>query len=264
MSELSKLIEQLKISRDHSLQESIGYILKKYSINDTWVYSVWKGSTSELITHEVNGKQFIPIFTDRELIQAKGNDVIQTSINKLIEPLLQNPKLGGIELNPFVHGFCIETGSLLEMIFGGREYYQLERKDWGKGIPEYSESDVLDEKSLLDFGIEVFGNYCQRNNILDMFCSNDIDACPNVLIKKDGKLAFVLVETAIAPKMPELSLERRQLLSTRAKHFDFDCYYAAIGFGSSDPERFDKSLALRGDGFLANFEGLQKIEPFYN
>jgi len=263
-SKLTKLVEELKLSRDSSLFNKIGDVLKEYSINDVWLSTIVNSKTQAILTHNVNGREFIPLFSDQHLVQAKGNSVIVTSINKIIEPLLQNPKLGGIEINPFVHGLCIETGTLLQMIIGGRKHYEEERVDWGKGIPNYSDDDILDKQSLLDFGIEIFGGYCNNADILDMFCSNDLNACPNVLIKKDGKLAFVLVNAAVAPDMPKLNYEDRKLLIKRAKQFGFDCYYAPVGIGAADPERFDKSLALRGDAFYANFEGLEKVEETYN
>lgn len=35
--------------------------------------------------------------------------------------------------------------------------------------------------------------------------------------------------------------------------------FASVGFGSTDAERFDASLALRGDGYYANFTGLEVL-----
>jgi len=259
-NKLTKLVDESKSSKDSLLFNKIEDVLKEYSANDTYLSTIVDSKTNNVITRNVDGKAYIPIFTEQDFIHADGNSIVTTSVNNLIKPLLYNPKLGGVVLNPLENGICITIDTILQMIFGKREYYKEEKHEWGKGIPSYTKEDILDKKSLLDFGIEVVSNCCNNIGIKNIYYSNDINACPNMIIKKDGKPAFVLVNVTVAPEMPKLGFKDRELLLKRSKQFGFDCYYAPVGIGAADPERFDKSLALRGDAFYANFVDLEKIE----
>jgi len=265
-TELTKLVEQLKLNpKDITLFLQIGRIIKQYSLGDKWVPTIVDKNDNSLKFHEVRGMNFIPIFSDEEYIITKGEGVLVTSINKMLAVLINNPDLGGIEIDPFKIGMCIETSSLLQMIFGGYENYQLEKKDWGPGIPKYSQADLLDEKSVLDFAIQAVLEYCVREEtITPLFRTNDLDACPNIIACVDGKPSFIFAEGGLYPKVPALSFEKRRVLTERAKHFGYGCYYAPVGFMSCDTERSEKGIALRGDGYYIRFLGLEKVEDLSN
>lgn len=113
---------------------------------------------------------------------------------------------------------------------------------------------------MLNLGIGYFGTECKEKNIPFLFCTNELDACPNVIIIYNGKPAFVYVDVSRAPHMPTLSKEKKEKLLARGAQFGFDCYYASISIGSGDKERFDNKILLKGEAYIHAFDGIQKIE----
>ena len=134
------------------------------------------------------------------------------------------------------------------------------KKDWGIGIPEFQKSDLMTEHEKLNFAREIVFNYeINPNGYEVVTASEELIKIPNYVLKKDGFTIFVVVEAAIAPDMPKLTPDKKSLLLSQAKNFNVICYYAPVGFGSVDPERFEASLALRGDRFYANYCGLERV-----
>lgn len=134
-------------------------------------------------------------------------------------------------------------------------------KKWGPGIPEYSQSDLMTEEEKLDFAMQVVNEYeFKPNGYKIVAANNNPSVSPNFVVEKAGKLYFIKVGVAIAPDMPTLTDAQRVNLYAHAQSHKAECYFAPVGFGASDSERFDASLALRGDAFYANYVGLEKIE----
>ena len=132
---------------------------------------------------------------------------------------------------------------------------------WGKGIPKYTDDDVMTESELLDFAMQNVKQFeLDKNNYKIISASNKIGVYPNFVVEKDETLYFILVKADIAPNMPELTDNDITIMLEQSKKFKAIPLFAPVGFGSSDPDRFDKSLALRGDGFLCNYVGLQEIK----
>lgn len=90
--------------------------------------------------------------------------------------------------------------------------------------------------------------------------SDDVNSIPNFVVIKDGRVCFIIVHVAVAPNMPALNERLKINILRHAEKFNATCYYAPVGFGSSDGERFMASLALRGDGFYSNFRGLEELK----
>lgn len=133
--------------------------------------------------------------------------------------------------------------------------------NWGAGIPKYDESDIITEKELLDFAMQNVREFeLQKNGWKIVSESNNLDDCPNFVVTKDGAKYFILVKASIAPEMPTLSDDEKNIMIEYSTSNNAIPLFAPVGFGSTDPERFEKSLALRGDGFYCNYVGLQKIE----
>ncbi len=132
---------------------------------------------------------------------------------------------------------------------------------WGKGIPKYNKEDIMTKEELLDFAMENVAIYeFDKEGYMIVDSDNTIGAYPNFIVEKDNKTYFVLVKADIAPKMPKLSEKDRKEMIKEAKEVDAIPMFAPVGFGSSDPERFEASLALRGDGFYCNYKGLEEIK----
>ena len=104
----------------------------------------------------------------------------------------------------------------------------------------------------------------KEETITPLFRTNELEACPNIIARIDGKPAFILAEGDLYPKTPELSFEKRKVLTERAKQFDYDCYYAPVSFMPGDLLRAEKGIALRGDSYYIRFLGLEKVEDLTN
>lgn len=132
---------------------------------------------------------------------------------------------------------------------------------WGKGIPAYQEEDLMTKQDLFDFAQEVvWENEVESKGYEVLAANNYLDKLPHMVLKKDNQIYFILVEAAIAPDQPALDPRRKANLLNQARKFDAICYYASVGFGSLDEVRFKASLALKGDGYYANYIGLQLVE----
>ena len=137
---------------------------------------------------------------------------------------------------------------------------ELKQKDWGKGIPKYKEEDLMTQEELLDFAMQIVKQFELDKNGFELISANNkIGFYPNFVVKKDDILSFILVKADIAPRMPELTVEDRRIMLEQSKKFNAKPLYAPVGFGSTDSDRFDKSLALRGDEYYCNYVGLEEI-----
>ncbi|NCB42804.1 MAG: hypothetical protein EOM59_09310 [Clostridia bacterium] len=127
------------------------------------------------------------------------------------------------------------------------------------GIPKYSQADLMSEQEIHDFGIEIVFGFLKAEGyaILDVQTEKGIH--PSIIANKKGKLYIIEVSTEIAPKMGELpGLLKSQLIEHGAKMNAIPCF-ASVGIGSCDGKRFEASIALKGDGFYANFTGLEYL-----
>ncbi|MBQ9979520.1 MAG: hypothetical protein IJP23_00445 [Oscillospiraceae bacterium] len=134
-------------------------------------------------------------------------------------------------------------------------------RDWGKGIPEYNESDIMTSDELLNFAMDIVEKYIiEENNYEKVFETSEPGEYPNFIVQvEDGVLWFIIVKAAIAPREPYLIPEVKQLILEHGEKHNAVCFFAPVCFGSQDEERFKASLALRGDGFYTNFKNLEEI-----
>ena len=135
------------------------------------------------------------------------------------------------------------------------------KRKWGKGIPDFKEKDLMTEKELLTFAMEVVYKYEIEPNGYDIIAATDeVGKMPNFALKRDGAVSFIIVEAAIMPKMPALEQGAMTRILEHAKAYNAECYYAPIRFGACDPERCEACLALRCDSYNAYYCGLKLIE----
>ncbi len=136
-----------------------------------------------------------------------------------------------------------------------------ERKNWGKGIPRYIEEDLMTKEELLDFAMQIVKQFeLDKKGFELVSANNKLGIYPNFVVRKDNTLLFILVKADIAPRMPELTEDDKKIMIEQSKKYDAIPLFAPVGFGSTDPERFDKSIALRGDSFYSNYVGLEEIK----
>lgn len=141
-------------------------------------------------------------------------------------------------------------------------FINCKKRNWGSGIPEYSKSDLMTSEELYDFALDIVVQFeikahdCYK--LLD--CNPSKDSFPSIVAEAKGKLIFILVEADVAPKMPKLTSERKEAFIKHCKKFNALAFYAPVGFGACDSERFDKSLALKGDAYYANYISLEPLD----
>ena len=137
-------------------------------------------------------------------------------------------------------------------------FIKCEKRDWGKGIPNYKQEDLMSKEEIYDFALEAVCNYeSKQHKIISV--SPNLNSIPSIVMEIEGKLSFVLVEADIVPNIPTLDSRKKMLFINHSKNFDANIYYASVSFGSKDAERFEKSIALKGDGYYCRYLGLEKI-----
>lgn len=134
------------------------------------------------------------------------------------------------------------------------------RKDWGIGVPQYAADDLMTPEEVHDFALEVIFNFLNEDgyNILEI--NKEYGQNPSFICEKNGvKYAFI-VKADISPFHPILSFEERVLTFKYCKQKKLVPVFCPVEFGSTDGIRFDKSIALVGDGYYCNFKGFEFIE----
>ncbi|MHB1154978.1 MAG: hypothetical protein ACYC00_21960 [Eubacteriales bacterium] len=133
-------------------------------------------------------------------------------------------------------------------------------KNWGKGIPKYQSSDLMTESELQNFAMQIVKEYeIDKNHYEILATTDELNKVPNFVIKISNTICFVVVKADIAPNMPILTNDEKVNILNHAKQFNAKCYFASVGIGSCDADRFNASIALRGDGFYSNYRGLEEI-----
>ena len=207
-----------------------------------------------------NGRPYFVLFTAEEEIKLEnGVDLAVTDMRKLIDTLYGNPAIAGIAVDPFGdEPLFLRLGDIENMteIPNPRKI----KRDWGKGIPKYVPSDVMVPEEILEFAFSIIEDYLERKGHTILEGTLDPIFPTNFVTEKDGRLCFVVVRGDVLPKMPVLSEREKKAALEFGKKNNGRVFFASVGFGSTDEKRFEKGLALIGDGFYANFEGLKEIK----
>lgn len=268
-SDLFLVLDKLKKSQGPAVMAELSRVLKVYVDESTWVPmpTINDPNGYRLRIVEARGKPYAAMYSDQTEIKASGS-IVMTDINKLLEPVFENPEIAGIIIDPETTSLCIDKGFFLKCILHG---YLPEthnngspQKDWGVGIPQYSRSDLMSEGEMLNFAMHtVLDNEEALHSMTPVSACDHLDAIPNLIFEDNGRFVFVVVKGYCAEKAPVLSAEVRTLLQSYQERFGATCYYAPVGFRSAtDLIRFNACLALKGDGFYAKYEGL--ANPFQN
>lgn len=131
---------------------------------------------------------------------------------------------------------------------------------WGVGIPEYGKDDVMMPNDLYKLGVSFVYEQLVKDGYGFVQKSDDKEVHPSLVMKKDDRLFFILVEACVARKFPKLSDYHKFVMLEHAKKFKAKAMYAPVSFGSSDGERFNEGLMLKGDSYFAHYEGLKEIK----
>lgn len=245
---------------------TLSKVLKRYIDEGEWICvpTLKDDIGFQPVLIESNGKIFACLYTDSSEDKGKHTKII-TDINKLITTIFEQKEIDGIAFNPETTCLCIEKNFLLKCILhrihpqtsnGG-----VPKRNWGPGIPCYTENDIMTQGELLNFAIHtVLDNEDSLSKYQLVSACDHTEAVPNLIFESNGEYHFVSVYGYCAEEPPVILSERKEELLKLGKKYHGKCYYAPVGFRSAnDLTRFNACIALRGDGFYVKYEGLQQL-----
>ena len=218
----------------------------------------------QLVLLESRGKSYAAVYSDPSQALAKGR-ILWTDINNLIDPVFATPDIAGIVIDPETTVLYLDKRFILKAALHARYPGLINngspKKDWGAGIPSYQEADVMTADEMLNFAIQTVVNYDKELSLYQPISVCDHpEATPNLIYQHRDEFIFVDVVGYCAKDEPGLSAQKRELLLSLGRKYHAKCYYAAVGFLPIDAQRCAANLPLRGDGFYANYRGLQEIK----
>lgn len=267
-SELSLAIERLKSDQSIESQQNFAKVLSSYVKNQIWVpIPTQKDEHGErLDIFEREGKCFTAMFSSESEVKGSSR-IVMTDMYKLLDPLFQNDDLTGIIINPHdTSSLCLEKWFLLKCIlhadYPAPQNMGTPPRDWGQGIPTYKKSDLMTEHEIQNFALQTVLQYDKEiANKFDIISMTDYpNAMPSIILISDSGFAFVKVKGYTSQTEPALSEQEKNELLTLSKHYNAKTYLATVGFFSTDTDRYEAELALKGDGFYCKYEGLQEIK----
>lgn len=250
------LKNKLCATRSQDVMEEF-YKVFAFMVKDgSWVHAPI--NNKKLVISDFRGGGYIAIYSCLDnRVAGDSKDIIAIDINKFIDVLYENPNLLGIVIDPNKEPFLINRRTIHELT--DRKDIRLMPKDWGKGIPNYNEKDLMVEEELLDFGMQIVEDYYIHKKGFDIIETNyGAKGFPNFALQKDGSLYLLKVKCNVGDK-PQWSEEAKQFYLSICKKFNAKCLYAPISIVSSDNERAAKKLALYGDGYYADFSGVVEL-----
>ena len=229
--------------------------------DNTQVYTTAKASNGgyAIDTAEHTGNVYVTMYSDSGKVKKpEGSSICTIGLSNLIDSCYANPHIMGIVINPDEDPVYMQRKDL--QFISGKEDPRLADRDWGEGIPEYTDADIMVAEEAIDFGMEIVAQYGLAPQGYELLESNNgLTAFPNFVVRKDGKLYFVAVDVALAPKIPKLDKEIVPKLLEIANEYDASILYAPVTFASADEERAQKGIALVGDQFIGKFLGFMEI-----
>ena len=226
--------------------------------NNDQVYTAVKkqGTGYAIDTAEHTGNVYVVMFSDSGMAKTKDGSAMATiGLANLIKSCYSNPHIMGVCINPYdEHPVYMQRKDL--QIMSGIEDPRLKERNWGEGIPEYTDADIMVAEEAVDFAMEFIAAKALESEGFELVESNNgLTAFPNFVLKKDDQLYFVAVDVALAPKVPNLKSEVKDKIVEIGNAYNAKVLYAPVSFASSDPERAEKGLALVGDEFIGQFIG---------
>lgn len=265
-SHLFNALEKMKRYQSPAVMAEFSRVLKNYVDDGTWVPIPTIQDAHGYQPHiiESQGNAYAAMYSDQSEVKGSRN-VVTTDINKLLGPVFQNPDISGIIIDPETTSLCMDKGFILTCILHGYlpnvNIPGSPQKNWGIGIPKYSQADLMTEDEMLNFAMHTVLDYEKSlSSLVPVSACDHPAAVPNLIFEDNGSFVFIAVKGYCAKEAPPLNLKVRNMLTDYSKRYRAKCYYAPVCFRSAtDQARFDACLALKGDGFYANYEGLEEI-----
>lgn len=140
---LSHAIDVLMKQDTTENQKQVFSVFRRYVEEGKWLFSLGEmdGKGTKIFTINERGKQYIPVYTDRSLIEKGTGTVFQTDINKYLDVLYATTDISGLVINPGKQNMHFEKDYIPAFLIHDKFQKQNNsgspQKNWGKGIPAY-------------------------------------------------------------------------------------------------------------------------------
>ena len=251
-----ELKNKMCAERSPNAMEEFYKIFARMVKEGSWVHAPI--NDKQLVISQFRGGGYIAIYSSLDnRVAGDSKEIIAIDINKFIDVLYDNPSLLGIVVDPNKEPFLLNRRAIHE--YTERKDNRLLPKDWGKGIPNYSEDDLMVEEELLDFGMQIVSDYyIHKNGFTILETNQGVSGFPNFALEKNGTLYLLKVKCEVGNK-PQCLEQDKQFYLSISKKFNAKCLYAPISIASSDNERASNKIALYGDGYYADFSGVVEL-----
>ena len=258
---LTELI--INMREDHSPENNKAFADYFRSLTDdnSQVYTTVKryGTGFAIDTAEHTGSNYCIMYSDASKVEKReGSSTGTIGLSNLIDCVYSNPHIAGLVINPNSDPVYMKRADL--EIMSGKEDPRLKKVDWGKGIPEYKESDLLVAEEGMEFAMGVAArDGLEPGGYQILEANSGLAVFPNFVCMKEAQLYFVSVDCCLAPNVPHLDKQAvPEMLEIAAEH-NAKVLYAPVSFGSADPERLQARLALYGDEFIGTLMGMLEV-----
>ena len=100
------------------------------------------------------GLPYIVLFTEEEHYRfEKGMSLMMSDINKIIDSIYESPYLAGFVLDPYTSPIFITREQLNDDTC--RPDPRRIQRDWGTGIPEYRQTDLMTSLEVQQFALQI-------------------------------------------------------------------------------------------------------------
>ncbi len=151
--------------------------------------------------------------------------------------------------------------------------YEIIAMNWGEGIPNYSQNDVLTEDEIFDYCFKDLYRFIQQQSKDIIYFHNDKNAVPTFIFREENKIKLILLQASAtiwrtrgkegASGSPNISNKIvNQLLHHTFKHRG-SAYIVSLNMYSRDKAREKAGLALYGDTFNIEGHPLLRVRKVY-
>ncbi|MBQ9845432.1 MAG: SseB family protein [Oscillospiraceae bacterium] len=265
---LNTALKKFAENQDNASLQQFKTELKNLADESAWVPMLVKAEDKNnirLLTFNSRGNTYVGFLSDNSEFKKESRaDITVTDINKLLDVVFENSVLDGIVIDPYTTQFYMDKSFLLETLlhtdFDGIKTYTKSPRNWGNGIPSYSDFDIMTDEEIQNFALQIVYEYdLIQNGYQIVSITDDINAFPNIIAKKDDELVFILVRGYCINNTCGLADEIFDKMMLLSEKYRIKSFFADVGFRSSDDERFEEGLLLCGDGFYADYKGLREI-----
>lgn len=213
----------------------------------------------EFVNKNIRGGYYLAIYSGMDgRVPGDSQSILTFDISRVIEIMYSNPRLLGIVFDPNKDPYCLsrKTISRITEIKDPR----LQVKEWGTGIPEYSQNDLMTNEELLDFAMETLENNFLSENGYDVIDEyKGVEGFPNFVLRKEGQLYMMKVSALISPNTSQITPKDKAFYLEHSNKFNAKCLHASVTFCSGDPERAKRGIALCGDGYNVSIDFVEEI-----